>query len=747
MNKTTAAGMPPYPRLGELYRVFAGALDTKARDRNVDRAAREGEYDWALPRTLLKTLITDPLSDASDHDFADLVTKFVGHLQNRYLQLVADVPLDALTRDDALPLLIEHYFAPEGAALLLGLRKAFDGPDLMVLLDPERRPMAVVVDCFETQIGRDLAKAAFPESIGTDRQDRDLIARWVGGAQLPDLQSIKRFVRALSSHNDSINAKQIANLRRWMIVTRTLTWLEERSPVLFRRFMVRTLMLGLPDSDIRQRLSDANIKAGEERLSALTMPVLVLSEDLNRTRPKAPGDMDRTLEKLEEIERLFDANDPEGHARYHLEWLRGRWHVLAGDFATALVHYEEAVKLANYRAGCNQKSIIEETLALAALVGSRKPLIKSLKHCAVAFGLFESPKDGDVVEDWEIDHLRQQFNRIFPSEGRFPEASDLDGAPMHLPFIALDEKALAELEPDLRKPDRVRTLRARDGQTRRWPQLRLFASIGKFDAVQALLEHGAPVDQLDEAGASALLCAIQYAEARGDRRVLDLLLKEEHDKSSLDSITQRRRHTPLLLAVDYGEPDVVERLLAMGATTDRRGQIDDLTPLYRCVCGLGAILNPRKLHQHLRQALLADPDRGMREVHRRYNIEWGGVFGDEHSLTERLKDRRSQDIFEKLIGVLVAEKSKRISEPKSLRMVELLLKAGANPNARHAYPTPGRTPLMLAAEFDSVQALELMLRFGGDPRLKDDDGRNCAHIAYDFAGRKVVDYMRRNRII
>lgn len=746
MTQTTPAEIyPPYPRLGELYRALAGALDTKARDRIVDRLAREGEYDWSLLPTLQQTLITSPLQEAIDDDFAGLVAHFVDHVHASYLRLVANVPIDSLDRDDALPLLIEHYFAPHGVSLLLGIRQAFGGPDLMALLNPEKHPLAVVLEFFDKDRGRDLAKTAFAESTGSDRSDRELIARWASGIQHPDLQSIKRFTRRLQDRGDGTMKKLALDLRRWLLVARAVAWLEKESPLPFRAFMRRHLLRGLPEIDIGRVLSLANIETGE-RFSVLKMPALMLYEGLKRTTPKGPGDQARARDSLNALQGLCEEHDPEGRTRFHVAWLLGRWHVLSGQFDAALPYYEEAANLANYRAGDQQKHIVEEALVLAASVVGKKPLLKHLKHRAIAFGLFTNPRGGDLIEGWEIDHLRQQFDRIFPPHGRFPEALNVDSN-KHLPFLMLDEGKLVQLEPDLRKPDRVRTLHAMDGQTRRWPQLRLFASVGRFDAVHALLERGASVDQLDEAAASALLCAIQHAEDSGDRRALDLLLGHAHTKATLDSATTRKRHTPLICAVRYGEPDIVEQLLAMGAMADRRGQVDEVTPLYQCMCSIGAFRKPAWFHRYLRQGLLANPDHVRREVLRRYNVSPGGVFGDERGLLTSLEDSRHRAIFEDLVAAMVKGELGRLAEPKLLRIVELLLGAGANPNGKHEYPAPGRTPLMLAAENDSAEAFDLMMRRGGNPYQSDEQGLDCVKIAIGFGSRNVVEYMRKTGIL
>lgn len=742
MNQAmTVENCPPYPRLGELYRALAGALDTKARDRHVDRLAREGEYDWSLLPSLRETLITDPLRTATDDNFAEGIDGFVCNVHRHYLRLVAGISLDSLNRIETLPLLTEHYFAPQGAELLLHIKEAFGGPELTELLDPERQPIAVVMDWLDKGSGCELASLAFPGSTGTDRSDRELIARWTGGTQIPDLPSIKRFAGAVSRRGGTAEKQLVPNLRRWIVIARALSWLEKDSPLQFRAVMLRHLFLGLPDIDIGRVLSLANIEASK-RFSVLKMPGAMLYEDLKRTAPKAPGDQARTQDSLDAFRRLCEEHDPEGRTGFHLARLFGRWHALSGQFEDALRHYEEAAELADYRAGDEQKKILEETLVLAAIVGGEKPLLKRLKNRAIAFGLFAAPMGDDVLEDWEIDQFRQQFQRVFPNRGRFPEAQDADGGDEHLPFLAFNEETLARLEPDLRKPDRVKAVRTLDGQKRRSPKLHLFASTGRYDAVRALLEHGAPVDQLAEDGASALLCAIQRAHDRGGRRTLDLLLAHDHTKTTLDTATTRKRHTPLISAVGYGEPDVVERLLAMGATADRRGDVDDVTPLYRCLSKVGVARNPARLRQHLRQSLL--PDHVQRESLRRSDSSLGGIFGDDRTLLRLLDDPRKRAIFDKLLAAMA--EGRRASEPKLLRIVELLLNAGASPNAVHEYPTPGRTPLMLAAEWDAAEAFELMMRHGGNPHQQDAQGLDCRKIAIGFGSHNIIESLRNSGI-
>lgn len=743
MNETEDI-LPPYPRLGEIYLAIAVAVDTKSGNRDVGRLAREGEFDWTLLPTIGDELVVGPLAKSVDEEFADLVAQTFGYVHASYVNLVSTVPLDSLNRKEALPLLVEHFFAPHALGLVFGVKKGFGGPDLMRLFDPELRPVSVVLEWLDQGEERPLARVAFPEATTADRAEFEMVRKWANGTNLPDRQSVVRFGAALAKAG-GVQTEKIRNLRIWLIIARALAHLEKASAVPFRGFMRRHLLLGMPAVDVGRVLSTAVIESGR-RYSDLTMPALTLYENLKRTTGKREGDKEKALADLDEFERMAAELEPEGRTRFHTEWLRGRWHALSGEFEAALPYYERAADLANYRAGDQQKRIVEEALVLAAYL-RKKPVLKRLKHRAVAFGLFAEPPASAVVEDWEIEHLLRNFHQVFPAHGRFPEAQAADGATATLPFLAIDEEEIARLRPDVGKPDRVVKVRFADGQVRRWPQLRLFASFNRAEEVELLLSKGAPVDQLDESGGSALLCGIQEAARTGDRRVLDALIDRPHAKPTLDSVTVKKRLTPLLCAVELGEPDVVEKLLAMGATADMRGNVVNETPLYSAATKIGMVRNPGMLYRYLHRSLESDPDSVKKEVMRRYGVSMAGVYGDGKALAQLRGIPRYAELFELVVSAMVEEQIGRHSIPKLVRIVELLLRSGANPNSPHRYPAPGRTPLMLAAENNSGWAFDLMVRHGGDPYRPDAAGLDCPKIAMGFSAAEVVGYMRGNGIM
>lgn len=741
----TSKTAPPYPRLGEIYRALAAAFDTKTGNRSVDRLAREGEFDWSLLPALVEQLFVAPLQQGIDPALARITGQMLAQFHTRYVDLVSTVALDSLSRDEALPVLAEHYFSPHGVGFLLQVRLQLGGPDLMRLLDPAHQPVATVLQWLDQ--AQPLASLAFARATTDDRAQIEMIRKWKNGTHLPDRQSIILFGKRLTD-GAVVATEKVAQLRTWLIIARALMYFERKAVgtlASLRGTLQRQLLQGLPPVDIGAILSATVVDAGQ-RYADLQMPVLQLHERLQRTSAKSTGDQLASLRELERCEGIGRKIDTEGRIDFHLAWLRGRWHVLSGQVDLAVRHYERASISSDYRAGQQHRQIIEEALAVAACVND-KGFLKRLKHRAIALGLLVAPMSDTVMQQWEIDHASQHFHRIFPLQARFPEAREDNESLQGLPFLLVSEEEIDAFKPDLRNPGRVISVRFADGQVRRWPQLRLFASFDRVDAVQALLSRGAPVDQLDASGASALLCAIQSASDGRGRRALDVLLGHVHAPSTLNSVTGRKQLTPLLCAIELGAPEVVQGLLEMSANPDLRGNVIDETALY-CVMGkIGFLRRPDRLYRYLKDSFLDDPDTVRKELMRRYNVSMAGIFGDRPFAAAMHEDLRARELFDGLVSALSKEQSTKYQVPKLVRIVELLLRAGANPNARHQYPEPGRTPLMLAAENDAVQVFEWMLERGGDPFLRDEAGVNCLQIATGFASARVLDFMRRRRII
>lgn len=432
MAKQEIAPLPPYPRLGECYRLLAKALDTKASNRQVDQLARQGDFDWQLLASLRDELLEAPLSSRINAQFARFVASAVETLQESYVQLIKTIALDALTREQALPVLAEHFLAPYLGSFLLQMHKAIPSPPLAQLLDEQHHPVGVTLAWLEHELEiapNHLGQQLYPDASGENKNGREAIRRWRQGEQLPDLQSIALLHQTLQAQFPA-RPLLLRAFTEWLIVARALTVLDSAASgfVRLRHCVLQQVLSDIPIIDIGVMLSRLNIQAAAHKRE-LVERGLLLFEQLKRTTEKSLGDQARTRYALDQFRVLLGHHDPEGISTYYLEWLEGRWHVLAGQLDTALLHFEAAADLTLYRSGQTQKDILREALLLAAYLGKR-PLYKRLKHRALAMGLSYLPGwEESVASDHELNLIRDNFTVKFPERGRFvdpvPEFSAL----------------------------------------------------------------------------------------------------------------------------------------------------------------------------------------------------------------------------------------------------------------------------------------------------------------------------------
>lgn len=744
MSTKPDVATPPYPRLGEVYNALAQALDTKSKDRDVERLAREGDFDWSKISGLREGLILAPLRRyVEDEVFIDDLDRFIQYVHASYLRIVSTVSLDGMSRDETLPVLIKHYFAPHAIGFFEGIWTE-DAPNPHSFLHPEEYPLEVVFNWADPGGSRALAKAAFPETSDLALDNREKVTRWADGTQLPDLASLKLFVDALAKNGTNEQKRKAPALLKWLVLARALTWFErEANPLHLREIMKWHISQAHREWDIGEILSMAAFNAGKKR-KALLEPYGKLMCSLDPVEPKSEGARAVAQTALAEFAQQLEVHDPEGLGHYALEWYRGRWHVLSCEYKEALECYRLAVANADYRAGETWKQIVAEAMALAGYLGNAKPFLKQLKHRAIALGVIAQPRvDEDVVEDWELEELRKQFHHFFPSQGRFAEVEQPNDDVGALPFLMYDLECLANRQPNYRKPDQIVTVRTMDNQVRRKSQLSLYTTIGSLDVVKTLLEKGASVDALDDSGGSALLAAIQKATDYNEREMLDLLLSHPHSTATLNQHTKRKRLTPLISAIDYGEPDVVPKLLAMGTDANLRGHTDDQSPLYLCIRNMGGLRAANSIRRALTQSITNNRDLVVRETLRRYGVGGAGVFGDKRSVFDAMRNPDGHEIFREVVDGIVNDFLGRHTTEKQLQIAAHLLAHGANPNARHSYPVAGRTPLMLAVENDSPAAVELLMRHGGDPFIRDSLGHDCRTIATGFRSGNVVKLFQR----
>ena len=766
MATTSTIPPTPFPRLGEIYRNLALSLGTKRDSNELDRLAREGEYDWRIPDALMDRLFIEPINELTQRTeqkskktlanrFSALTLGFLTYYQRTYLQYVTSIELSATDRGNALPLLTKAFFGPAAGYGLMKFKEELGGPDLAKLLDERSNPMEEAFLWFENATKINI-KELFPESYGSDRYQMELIRRWRVGDSLPDYDSIDKTVNELFNRAQGQDNKQLEELCNklafWMLVGRSISWFERNHETPARKIVKKYLRNPRSAQEAAIRLEELCRNKTQKILNKSAILFLELMDELYKTTTKNKEDL--TI-KIDEFEESLKEHTPQGNFQFYATRFRARWHALNGEMSSALPLYEKALKEASYRGGEKQKNIIQETLVVASYLCklkepspahekriNPKSVIKRIKHQTVAVGLIPTPIAGDVVEDWEIEQFLQGFSAVFPKNMFFKNHLPLEKPPSHYPFLLIKDNEKIAL--DLSKPNKTITIHYQDGQTRTMPQINHFVLYNETEAVRELLKHGALPDKLDKRGGSCLLFAIGRAIQSNQKETLELLLEHRHQKDTINAVTPIRRLNTLHLALELCDPRVVCRLLEMGGNPMTRAQIENITVLYRWATLLTWAIDPQR---PLRTIESEDPVRKrlFNETARRWARPYADPFGNTPFIDE-IK-QRNPELAELAKNGAISSTTRNLSLPKLLEIGELLLKAGANPNEQEFPPgipkvsNPGRTPLMLLAEGGNAEAFDLLVRHGGDPEKRDAMGRNCLQLAIGFGNKAVVDYL------
>lgn len=766
MATTSTIPPTPFPRLGEIYRNLALSLGTKQDSNELDRLAREGEYDWRIPDTLMDKLFIEPINELTQRTdqkskkslanrFSAQTLGFLTYFQQTYLQKVTSIELTATDRRSALPLLIEAFFAPAAGYGLMEFKEELGGPDLARLLDERSTPMEEVFIWFENATKINI-KELFPESYGSDRSQMELIRRWRAGDSLPDYDSIDKTVNEIFNRTQDQDNKQLEELCNklafWLLIGRSISWFERTHKTPIMKIVKNYHENPRSAQEAAIRLDELCRNKIQKTLNKSAILFMKLMDELYKTTTKNKEDL--TI-KIDEFEESLKEHTPQGNFQFYATRFRARWHALNGEMSAALLLYEKALKEASYRGGKNQKNIIHETMTVAAYLykykesspiqekrANPRSAIKRIKHQAIAVGMIPHPVTRDIVEDFDIEQILQGFYAVFPENMFFKDSFPIKKVPQHLPFLigVIDESE----KPDLSNPNKIKTIQFHDGQSRRMSQLHYFVSEGNTDAVRDLLNHDASPDILDQSGGSCILHAIQNPDQPGQREILELLLSHPHKKETINRVTSRKRLNVLHLALELGDPSVIRRLLSMGADPKIQADTSNIHALYRWAELVLTLINPQRILDKVISEIHGRKDL-YKETLRRWVHPYTDSFGETSLINHVIKTH--PEIFLVAAEYVLKSTTKNLSLPKLLEIGELLLKAGANPNEQEFPPgipkasNPGRTPLMLLAQGGNAEAFDLLVRHGGDPEKRDAMGLNCLEIAIGFRNKAVVDYL------
>ena len=740
----------PYPTQIETLRTFAKVLGVKAGNKHLDDKAKDKSADYRLLNEFSNEIF-DYLSKTFGNEISTIFKQGFHAYLTEYTNHVSNIYADGLSRSEI------------GIALCKTLlsKHVVNTIESVLRLVSSKKPLTVAFFSFQETCTSQILAWLDENDRGwehyynsLEKENKAKVKAWKDGEHKPDIQSLL-FLQTWSQGPwpEPIDWQKVRVLL-FIASIMDRTAKEEGSSLLLEE--CRLLLWGAKPTFNFSQVVQSHQKGYKDRISYLLPLVGEIQQGLKRTIVKNGGQFEYFKAAIDKLEQQLSAEEHKSHFAYWITWHKARMYVLNGKLEEANALYKLGFEECLYRAGINQKYIIEEAIVIAA--SQEKPDKVFLKHLKNALLMFNydipsvqhkesSNKFSDIIEDWEIQSWRASFYRVFPKEGMFPEANVPEIEANIGINIVTD---IDEIKPDYRHPNRK--LKIGEVWKKTYPQLVWFAELEKNDVVEKLLNQGANVNLTSSSGDTAILMALEALNLREvpfrslDDSLFHLLSGHPHSEEAMNRCTDKKRLLPLISAVQSGRPDIVEKVLEMGANANQRGLTDNQSALNACIKMIGIAKDPKGYWDSTLQMELT-PE--VLDSIRRANSGMTG-FTLEDQL-EFLSAQNSDPKFRQIVGLLTSfmsgELDNRIDIVKMRLIANRLIEAGADVNAEHAAPVKGYTPLMLAAELDEADLFNKMLSKGGNPRKtyfckNTNVNVDCWRIAEYFGSSNVLVTLR-----
>ncbi|HGS5146681.1 TPA: ankyrin repeat domain-containing protein [Vibrio parahaemolyticus] len=701
----------PYYSIQFLLREFANGLGTKGIDisiaKKIDDACKNNEITPALYHELKQKLIYEPVKGFVNESMAQRFVAGFDRLVEQYRELMMAAPLDGVAVEDA-RVFLDRYFLTFNLSLfcddILG-----DVPlNSIVVAQSEQSFVSIVVNGLK-QLPQ------WPKhyrSLSSENKER--LRTWAlpDKAELPSLSSINLIGRKLRTEKSWLAFK--VNF----LVARLWDYFFRRFPEMDVSLLHTSALESIEDSyrsALKTLLGKATLK--HQR----SVPLALELDSLLRLRePKTVDSEERCRILFGRLKYESDL-DKDYETSYFRHWMKARLELHCGELELAISEYKKAFEQVIYRQGENAVCIIREAIIAACRMPKPdKPFINRLRRMAVMLNIDMAPdgpqnesvrKKAPDIEEWEILAFANMFDSYFTKESFFPGAVYPDNPQKDSSVCLID---CSESDVDLDKPNKKISIGLMGGRSKKMPQLVYCSMMSKSKAVSKLLEAGADVDSLSTNHESALLFAVQEMQVTlfptGTLRDDNFwaLAKYNHTQKTLDTVTAKRKLTPLGCGVQTGRLDVVEKLIEMGANVDQRHDVGNETPLFTAIAMIARHTRPQEVTRTTEQMKFSDMNLKSLRAH------CFGWLPHDLGQLKRSIERMSQDEdFQKISRInlqLEKEAFFKHSTAEGFREIaKHLIQHGANPNAKHNTALEGYTPLMLAVELDEAELVEAMM--------------------------------------
>ncbi len=710
----------PYPTLPELLREAGKILESTPSNRYLDEMINKNDCDFEQFKSNHKEIFSAwKRGDAPESEILDRKVRDFGDLLLReYIAFIKEPSVAGFDRGQTIPMLLEVFLAPRLIEFLKPWTQERLGIEVGQLLSHDH-PVAFAFEWLEhmyPKAWKDYEESRYKAYAGRD----DNLANWKNGDHVP------KYVNLLALLDEFIDGAGIEEdeallVRELFCGTRSLAELfRVTEPYSFHSVVRNRLFNSERTIDPVERLQahySGNLHSVMRqveplyRLNGEICQQLFFSEERSQ---KVAQDIDAQLIKAESLcLQLKDVNA----MWWRTARLRAAWFVGSGRIEEARKEYRRLFDFIFYVGMEDLDRVYHEALVVAAACKDRV-FLRELKNVGILFGRFSDPvfaenskaskkHNSPEVEDWEVVQWANMFQHYFPSEFFFDGVKPISsGTKLKCGTLLLGPKEWSLKIKDWRPP----ASQLKNVGGKRITALMYFATLGKVDEVRELISMGADVNILSSSNDSALIMAIDRASPMvmgpTNTSCFEAISALNHDKSVLNTSTDKLKLTVLGCAVNTGNPSIVKRVIEMGADPHQHFEIDQISPLFKAVYNFQDVPG---LEDFLNALESGSPE--LLESIRRHNPAMAGVdLASVQKRFEHLGENPRHREIGKEFSEYLKQQHTSIGDGERCQVVRVLLESGANPNeAHHVNGKKGYTPLMLAIELRRADVLAAML--------------------------------------
>jgi serine/threonine-protein phosphatase 6 regulatory ankyrin repeat subunit A/serine/threonine-protein phosphatase 6 regulatory ankyrin repeat subunit B len=274
--------------------------------------------------------------------------------------------------------------------------------------------------------------------------------------------------------------------------------------------------------------------------------------------------------------------------------------------------------------------------------------------------------------------------------------------------------------------------------------LMLAASKGKTAVVELLLASGADLNLKDGEGATALDYAVDSGQTELAKSLFKSSARSKHDYKSEDEMVRSVTNAALLEAAERNKLDGVKSQLAAGADVNTRSRSGNTALMLAIEYSYGRLDVATFLIDNGADLNAVDNDGNtalMNAISRNNNEAVVALLAHKAAVHFRNKEGRTAlhiaaaEVHQRDVEALLAIKPAVMASSAGVDLV------GVDVNSRD---NSGRTPLMLAADHDSLvpdDVMELLLAHGAKIDERDPQGNTSLMIAAKAGGMSGVEYL------